>query len=91
VALISGGAAKFITVRNGRQSRKWGANQMIGRRARTALFVMAGTGLWLALFAATGRASDALPPTPLALFNGGTLPLRSLAGRVIVIRFAASW
>jgi hypothetical protein len=79
-----GWVLKFITGQNG-------GNQMIGRLARTALFLMAGTGLWLGVFAATARASDALPSTPLALFDGGTLQLRSLAGRVIVIRFAASW
>jgi hypothetical protein len=65
---------------------------MIGRPVvRMSLFLMAGTGLWLFVFAAAARASDALPSTPLTLFDGGTLPLRSLAGRVIVIRFAASW
>ncbi len=79
-----GWALKFITEQNG-------GDHMIGRLARTALFLMAGTGLWLVVFAATARASDALPSTPLTLFDGGTLQLQSLAGRVIVIRFAASW
>ncbi len=79
-----GWALKFITVQNG-------GDHMIGRLARTALFLMAGTALWLGVFAGTARASDALPSTPLTLFDGGTLQLRSLAGRVIVIRFAASW
>ena len=68
-----------------------GGDHMIGRLAGTALFLMAGTALWLVVLAATARASDALPSTPLTLFDGGTLSLRSLAGRVIVIRFAASW
>jgi hypothetical protein len=33
----------------------------------------------------------ALPSTPLALFDGGTLDLRTLQGQVAVIRFLASW
>ncbi len=36
-------------------------------------------------------AGSVLPPTPLPLFDGGTLDLRSLAGNVVVIRFLASW
>ncbi len=36
-------------------------------------------------------AASALPATPLVLFDGGTLDLRSLAGNVVVIRFLASW
>ncbi len=65
---------------------------MSGRSVvRMVLSLMAGTGLWLFVFAAAVHAAEALPPTPLTLFDGGTLQLRSLAGRVIVIRFAASW
>ena len=64
---------------------------MIGRPAgRVSRFLTAGT-LWLLAFAASAHAADVLPPTPLTLFDGRTLQLRSLAGRVIVIRFAASW
>jgi len=65
---------------------------MIGRAAaRLALFLFAGTGLLPFAFAPQAHSAGALPPTPLTLFDGGTLSLRSLAGRVIVIRFAASW
>ena len=64
---------------------------MIGRPAeRVSRFLITGT-LWLLVFAAAAHAADALPPRPLTLFDGGTLELRSLAGRVVVIRFAASW
>jgi hypothetical protein len=50
----------------------------------------------LALLAALGAADPAageltLPSTPLALFDGGALDLRTLQGQVVVIRFLASW
>lgn len=49
-------------------------------------------GLLLGLAVATPTAGHAgLPVTPLPLFDGGTLDLRSLQGQVVVIRFLASW
>jgi hypothetical protein len=36
-------------------------------------------------------AEQALPVTPLPLFEGGSLNLRSFKGRVVVIRSLASW
>jgi hypothetical protein len=45
-----------------------------------------------ALGAADPAAGELAPPsTPLALFDGGTLDLRTLQGQVVVIRFLASW
>ncbi len=41
--------------------------------------------------AASVCAEGALPTTPLPLFGGGTLDLRSLQGNVVFIRFLASW
>ncbi len=47
----------------------------------------------LAILGAAGSAAGelALPSTPLALFDGGALDLRTLQGQVVVIRFLASW
>jgi hypothetical protein len=47
----------------------------------------------LAVLGAAGPAAGqlALPSTPLALFDGGALGLRTLQGQVVVIRFLASW
>jgi hypothetical protein len=36
-------------------------------------------------------AKQALPVTPLPLFEGGALNLQSFKGKVVVIRFLASW
>jgi hypothetical protein len=36
-------------------------------------------------------AEQALPVTPLPLFEGGALNLQSFKGKVVVIRFLASW
>ena len=36
-------------------------------------------------------AEQALPATPLPLFEGGSLNLQNLTGKVVVIRFLASW
>ena len=36
-------------------------------------------------------AEQALPVTPLPLFEGGSLNLQNLTGKVVVIRFLASW
>ncbi|MCI0371505.1 MAG: hypothetical protein L0214_09010 [candidate division NC10 bacterium] len=47
--------------------------------------------LALVLLAAPGRAGGALPVTPLPLLDGGTLDFQSLKGKVVVVRFLASW
>ena len=58
---------------------------------------MARVPLWLfsllAVLGVGGPAAGelALPSTPLALLDGGTLDLRALQGQVVVIRFLASW
>jgi len=49
-----------------------------------------GILLMLSLVVATD-AGTALPSQPLSLLNGGTLNLRSLEGKVVVIRLLASW
>jgi hypothetical protein len=36
-------------------------------------------------------AEQVLPATPLPLFEGGSLNLQSFKGKVVVIRFLASW
>jgi hypothetical protein len=36
-------------------------------------------------------AEQALPATPLPLFEGGSLNLQNFTGKVVVIRFLASW
>jgi hypothetical protein len=36
-------------------------------------------------------AEQALPATPLPLFEGGSLHLQNFTGKVVVIRFLASW
>jgi hypothetical protein len=36
-------------------------------------------------------AAPALPSTPLALLDGGSLDLQGLQGNVVVLRFLASW
>jgi hypothetical protein len=36
-------------------------------------------------------AEQALPATPLPLFEGGSLNLQTFKGKVVVIRFLASW
>ena len=58
-------------------------------RTRVALGLL---GL-LAVLGAAGPAAGerALLSTPLALFDGGALDLRTLQGQVVVIRFLASW
>jgi hypothetical protein len=48
-------------------------------------------GLLVAFGAGPVARAPALPSTPLSLFNGGTLDLRTLHGQVVVIRFLASW
>lgn len=51
-----------------------------------------GFGIFLVLaFLVSASAGTALPSAPLPLFNGGTLNLQSLEGKVVVIRFLASW
>jgi hypothetical protein len=45
----------------------------------------------LSMLVVSADAAGALPAIPLRLFTGGTLDLQSLAGRVVVLRFAASW
>ena len=49
-----------------------------------------GILLMLSLVVATD-AGTALPSTPLPLLDGGTLNLRSLEGKVVVVRLLASW
>lgn len=44
-----------------------------------------------AFFAGAGQAAGALPATPLALLDGGTLDFQTLKGKVVVLRFLASW
>ncbi len=59
---------------------------------RTVLLGLAlGTLATLPPRGPAGAAASALPATPLRLFDGGMLDLRSLAGNVVVIRFLASW
>jgi hypothetical protein len=36
-------------------------------------------------------AEQALPATPLPLFEGGSLNLQNFTGKVVGIRFLASW
>ena len=47
--------------------------------------------LLMVVLVAPARAEQSLPSTPLALLEGGTSNLQSLKGRVVVIRFLASW
>lgn len=47
--------------------------------------------LLMVVLVAPARAEQSLPSTPLGLLEGGTLNLQSLKGRVVVIRFLASW
>lgn len=61
---------------------------MNGRRAVPAWVL--GILLVLSLVVAAD-AETALPSTPLSLLDGGTLNLRSLEGKVVVIRLLASW
>jgi hypothetical protein len=37
------------------------------------------------------KAEQVLPATPLPLFEGGSLNLQNLTGKVVVIRLLASW
>jgi hypothetical protein len=45
--------------------------------------------LWMIILPT--MAEQALPVTPLPLFEGGALNLQSFKGKVVVIRFLASW
>lgn len=47
--------------------------------------------LALVLLAGPEGAGGALPATPLALLDGGTLDFQTLKGQVVVILFLASW
>jgi hypothetical protein len=56
------------------------------------LIAMLGlTLLVLGVSARSGWSGTDLPATPLRLFDGGTLDLRTLQGHVVVVRFLASW
>lgn len=58
-------------------------------RASTVVLMVAALAQLAIVAGAHG--AESLPPDSLPLFSGGTLELRSLIGRVAVIRFAASW
>lgn len=62
------------------------------RISKRSPFTWAGIAALLALgLAAPAGAGGALPTRPLALLDGGTLDFQSLKGKVVVIRFLASW
>ncbi|HEU5394601.1 MAG TPA: hypothetical protein VFV36_07330 [Candidatus Methylomirabilis sp.] len=63
------------------------------RISKLSPFYWAGIAALLALglLAAPAGAGGALPTRPLALLDGGTLDFQSLKGKVVVIRFLASW
>ncbi len=60
-------------------------------RRRVSLGLAVGMLATLLPRASARGAGSALPATPLLLFDGGILDLRSLGGHVVVIRFLASW
>jgi hypothetical protein len=55
------------------------------------VLVLLACAVWLFASVAPARAAETLPDQPLPLFDGGTLRLGDLGGRVVVVRFAASW
>jgi hypothetical protein len=71
-------------------SQEYGRRKQPMKRRRIDLaWTLAILLLW-AIISPT-RAEQALPATPLPLFEGGSLNLQSLKGKVVVVRFLASW